>query len=212
MNRRQLLVFTSSVLASGALLHAPRLPAFSPRLAQVPVLGNCDGCENVFADLPAQLSAHARIAPKNEPGAAMQISGRVFDAQGRPAAGIIVYVYHTDASGLYPRASTRHGRLRGWALSDRDGHYRFDSIRPAAYPDANIPEHVHMHVIEPDRFTYYIDDIIFSDDPKLDERARRQMRHGRGGDGLCTPQRDPAGVWQVQRDIHLGRGIAGYPG
>lgn len=212
MNRRQLLVFSSSALALAGLLHTPRLPAFSRAPARVPVLGNCDGCDNVFVDLPAQLSAHARIAPGDEAGAPMHISGRVLDAQGRPAAGVIVYAYHTDASGLYPRAGTRHGRLRGWAQSDGDGRYRFDSIRPAAYPDTNIPEHVHMHVIEPGRFTYYIDDIIFTDDPKLDERARRQMRQGRGGDGLCTPQRDSGGVWQVQRDIHLGRGIAGYPG
>ncbi len=63
----------------------------------------------------------ARIAPAGELGEALQWRGRTLDAKGTPMPGIIVYAYHTDATGLYPpddsqprgSAAYRHGRLRG---------------------------------------------------------------------------------------------------
>jgi len=180
--------------------------------ADEPVIGGpCEGCDRVFVGMPDRLTAVARIAPQDEPGEAMIIQGTVRDADGKPAAGIIVYAYHTDARGMYPRAETRHGRLRGWARTGADGRYRFDTIRPAAYPGRDIPRHVHMHVIEPGVGTYYIDDIVFSDDPLLTPSQRRQMMRGRGGDGLATPARDAAGAWHVRRDITLGLNVPGHP-
>ena len=139
----------------------------------------------------------------------MRIEGTVRDGAGRPVPGIVVYAYHTDARGYYPqRGATRHGSLRGWVRSDAAGRYRFDTIRPASYPETSIPAHVHMHVIEPGRGTYYIDDILFDDDPLLTsgERSRQQ---GRGGRGIAVPRRDAAG-WVVVRDIVLGENIPGY--
>lgn len=182
-----------------------------------PVVGlPCEGCEAVFEGLPESLASSARIAPVGEPGEPMRIEGTVLDASGKPASGVIVYAYHTNDRGIYPRtgrsgerAATRHGALRGWALSDGNGRYRFETIRPAGYPQTDIPAHVHMHVIEPGRCTYYIDDILFEDDPRLTESHRRQLDRGRGGSGVVSPRRDPNGAWVVTRDIHLGRGIAG---
>jgi intradiol ring-cleaving dioxygenase-like protein len=185
-----------------------------PNRGQVraPVIGGpCEGCEHVFAGLPAELGSRSRIAPPQEPGEPMIIEGVVRSAEGKPVEGIIVYAYHTDAGGVYPRGTTRHGRLRGWARSGSDGRYRFDTIRPGGYPGLDTPQHVHMHVIEPGRATYPIDDIIFADDPRLTAEHRRQMRRGRGGDGLARPTRNAAGVWRVQRDIALGRSVPGYP-
>jgi len=180
--------------------------------AQEPVLGGpCEGCELVFAGLPATLDAIARIAPPEEPGERLVIEGTVRDRAGHAVPGIIVYAYQTDATGVYPRGETRHGRLRGWARSDAQGRYRFETIRPAAYPTRTVPQHVHMHVIEPGRGTYYIDDIVFSDDPLLDDEARKSMRQGRGGHGEVQPTRDGNGIWQVRRDIELGKGVPGYP-
>jgi protocatechuate 3,4-dioxygenase beta subunit len=131
-----------------------------------PVIGGpCEGCEWVFDGMPATLDWAGRIAPPNEPGTPMRIDGVVRDRGGKPAAGIIVYAYQTDAGGLYPAGSNRHGRLKGWVRTDANGRYRFDTVRPGGYPSTTIPQHVHMHVIEPGRGTYYIDDIVFTDDP-----------------------------------------------
>ncbi|UXI67046.1 hypothetical protein [Tahibacter amnicola] len=180
-----------------------------PTLAAEPVIGGpCDGCEEVFRGQPAATSSTARIAPEGEKGEPLTIRGTVYAADGEtPAAGIIVYGYHTDASGVYPSGESRHGRLRGWARTDGQGRYEFSSIRPAAYPGRGVPAHIHMHIIEPDVATYYIDDIHFTDDPLLPPQVRRSSDQGRGGSGLVTPTRDETGSWQVRRDIVLRRNI-----
>ena len=178
----------------------------------------CERCELHFEGMPKSLDSTARIAPASEPGASLRIDGTVTDRAGKPAPGIIVYAYHTDASGIYPRLETPpgspripHGRLRGWAKTDAGGTYRFDTIRPAGYPDTNIPQHVHMHVIEPGRCAYYIDDVLFTDDPRLTAAARARLEH-RGGDGVATPSGNPESGWVVRRDIRLGANIPGYSG
>ena len=174
-----------------------------------PVIGGpCEGCEWVYDGMPAPLDWSGRIAPAGEPGTPMRIEGVVKDRAGRPAAGIIVYAYQTDAGGLYPSGSNRHGRLKGWVRTDANGRYRFDTIRPGGYPNTTIPQHVHMHVIEPGRGTYYIDDIVFTDDPRLTPEQRRSHVTGRGGNGVVTPTRDASGRLLVTRDIVLLDGSA----
>lgn len=84
-------------------------------------------------------------------------------------------------------------------------------MRPGGYPDSDLPEHVHLHVIEVGRCTYYIDDVLFEDDPRLTAAKRATLITGRGGSGLAMPTLDEAGVHVVVRDIHLGRNIPGYP-
>ena len=147
----------------------------------------------------------------------MRIEGTVRDRDGDPAEGVIVYAYHTDARGIYPRTddlrgteASRHGRLRAWVETGADGRYRFDTIRPASYPDTTVPAHVHMHVLEPGCCTYYLDSIHFRDDPLLDDEERRRLDEGRGGSGLVMPERED-GVWVVERDVVLGEGVPGYP-
>jgi protocatechuate 3,4-dioxygenase beta subunit len=179
--------------------------------------GPCEGCEAVFEGRPATLAPSARIAPKGEPGEPLVIKGVVTDAVRRPVAGVIVYAYHTDARGRYPgsdeqrrTASGRHGRLRGFARTDAEGRYAFETIRPASYPVPDAPpQHVHMHVVEPGRCHYYLDDLLFTDDPRLTPEARRRMDRGRGGSGIATPAKH-AGTWSVRRDIVLGANIADY--
>lgn len=180
--------------------------------AREPVIGGpCEGCEHVFLEIPAQLGAQERIAPVGEPGTPLVVEGTVRTLDGKPAAGIVVYAYQTDRGGIYPQGSTRHGRLRGWVRTDSEGRYRFDTIRPGGYPGEDIPEHIHMHVIEPGKATYYVDDIHFTDDPRLVGRHRQNAeRGGRGGNGLVTPTKDAEGLLKVRRDITLGREIPGY--
>jgi protocatechuate 3,4-dioxygenase beta subunit len=180
--------------------------------------GPCEGCEAVFDGQPARWTSSGRIAPEGSAGEPLILEGTVRDAGGRAVAGVIVYAYQTDAGGIYPRPepssglgreAVRHGRFRGFVRSDERGHYRFDTIRPGGYPDTEIPQHIHMHVIEPRRCTYWIDDVVFDDDPRLTERQRRTLVTGRGGDGLVVPRRDAAG-WSARRDIVLGAGITDY--
>jgi len=185
--------------------------------AEEPIVGlPCEGCEAVFQGMPEALAAEARLAPEGEPGEPLVIDGAVRRADGAPAPGVVVYAYQTDASGIYPRAAAgagvaarRHGRLRGWAKSDAEGRFRFLTVRPGGYPGTTIPQHVHLHVLEPGRCTYYIDDVVFDDDPRLTAVERRRLT-GRGGPGIAVPERDAGGVWSARRDIVLGERVPGY--
>ncbi len=182
-----------------------------------PIIGlPCEGCAAVFDGMPAEMRSHARIAPPSEPGAPMIVVGRVLTPEGRPQPGIVVYAYQTNDNGIYPESSAvrnpetrRHGTLRAWARTDASGRYAFDTIRPGSYPADDVPEHIHVHVIEPGCSTYYIDDIMFTDDPKLTPVQIKRIARNRGGSGISTPVRED-GVWRVTRDIHLGRNIAGH--
>lgn len=175
--------------------------------ANEPVLGDCEGCELVFEGQPKVLTSSARIAPEGEPGEPLVIEGVVRTPRGTVAPNVIVYAYQTDAKGRYPKSDTVHGRLRAWVKTDAKGRYRFESIRPGAYPNHSEPQHVHMHLVEPGRATYFIDDLIFADDPLLTSDARARMNHGRGGEGFTTPKKDSKGTWHVQRDIIVRKNV-----
>src|SRR6185295_12907637 len=207
----------ASVLAMGFLLGCAG--SSNAREAQrEPIVGlPCEGCEAVFEGLPKRLTSSSRIAPLGEPGEPMRIQGTVRDPRGRPAGGVIVYAYQTNAQGLYvpdehaeSAVVARHGRLHGWARTDEAGRYQFDTIRPEGYPNSYTPVHVHMHVIEVGRCTYSIDELLFDDDPRLTPEKRIHLPD-RGGSGITHPRRDETGRWLVTRDIVLGQGIPGYP-
>jgi protocatechuate 3,4-dioxygenase beta subunit len=178
----------------------------------------CEGCEAVFEGMPEQLNSRARIGQPDEQGEPMWVTGKVTDTQGKPAAGVVVYAYQTNSKGVYPtsnnnlgQAANRHGKLRGWVLTDAEGRYTFDTIRPAGYPDTDLPAHIHMHIIERSRCTYYIDDILFSDDPRLTPESIRRLPLGRGGNGIGQPLLSD-GVWYITRDVVLGENVPGYRG
>lgn len=200
---RSALLFVLSMLMAGAT---------DARAGATPVVGPCDGCELALLGMPAVLPMEARIAPVDEPGEPMQLIGTVSDAGARPQAGIIVYAHQTDAVGDYPRTvpPNRHGRLRAWAQTDADGTYSFLTVRPGAYAGRSEPQHIHLHVIEPGCGLYYIDDVVFRDDPRITPAEIRRRRKGRGGSGVVEPIRAD-GTWRARRDIVLGQGVADYP-
>jgi protocatechuate 3,4-dioxygenase beta subunit len=201
-------------IAAACLILLPS--AFMPSSAAEKVVGlPCEGCEAVFEGMPAEPASRARIAGKQERGEPLLIEGVVRTKDGKPRPGVVVYAYQTDAGGLYPAnekfsgSARRHGTLRGWAMSDAEGRYAFETIRPGGYPGTDIPQHVHMHVVERGRCTYYIDDIVFTDDPRLTPAQRLHHGHGRGASGIVTPAKTAAG-WKAVRDISLGQRIPGY--
>ncbi len=178
--------------------------------------GPCDGCEMMYEGMPADLSSTTSLIDKTEPGESMIISGTIFKKDGKtPAPGIILYVYHTDSKGIYAKGADqkyalRHGHIRGWMKSDSKGHYEFRTIRPAPYPNADNPAHVHPTIKEPGLSLYWIDEYLFEDDPLVTAAVRKQQEK-RGGLGIIKLTRDQHGVWTGHRDIILGLNIPGYP-
>ena len=90
-----------------------------------------------------------------------------------PAAGVVLYVYHTDQKGLYTKPANlkgwadRHGYIRGWIKTGADGSYKLYTLVPASYPNSNNPKHIHPTIKEPGFSEYWIDEFVFDDDPLL---------------------------------------------
>ena len=169
----------------------------------------CEGCEAVAEKDPIGISWTVILAGPDEPGERMRLIGQVVQADGvTPAPNVIVYAHHTNAEGLYANGapdtvwSRRHGRLRGWARTNIDGRYVFETIRPAPYPDMTMPAHVHLFVGEPGRRPYYIDDAVFGGEFGVDEAYRRRQEL-RGGSGIVRLTRAADGVLEAVRDIRL---------
>ncbi len=177
----------------------------SPR----PDLYECEGCEAIRERSFDGLDWSVVVPPHGEPGERMVLTGRVYKTDRRtPAPGVIVYGYHTNSSGIYPTRGDetgwgrRHGYLRAWVKTNESGEYRFETIRPGTYPSRTDPAHVHMILKEPGRREYWIDEVVFTDDPLVTDRYRARVQD-RGGSGIVTPERDASGAWTVRRDIFL---------
>ncbi|MGB4857930.1 MAG: hypothetical protein WBP11_01245 [Dokdonella sp.] len=176
----------------------------------------CEGCDAVFRGMPNTLESAASIAGGGEPGERMTVTGVVLNPAGMAQAGTVVYAYQTDAQGSYPRepdnggTATGHGRLRAWAMTDDGGRYSFQTIRPGAYPDRTTPQHIHMHVIEPGRCTYYLGDLMFNDDPRMTKSISDHEDSAYGGSGVVDPVGDPDAGWHAVRNIQLGLNVPDY--
>jgi len=97
---------------------------------------------------PPRISSSERIAPAGEPGTPFTVHGTITDPAGRPVAGVEVFAYQTDAAGLYARDGAQDPwRLKGWAISDVQGRFEFETIRPAPYPNRDIPGHIHLSFV-----------------------------------------------------------------
>ena len=81
-------------------------------------------------------------------GEAMVIMGVVLDPACRPAAGATVNIWHTDARGLYhPEGTEACCFYQGVALTDPNGRFRLETIRPAQYPEPGAPPaHIHLEL------------------------------------------------------------------
>jgi protocatechuate 3,4-dioxygenase beta subunit len=93
--------------------------------------------------------------------------------------------------------------------TDKNGFYQFYTLRPAAYPGRNDPQHIHITIKEPDKNEYYIDDYVFDDDPLVTKNARNKM-HNIGGNGIIKLVQDK-GFMHGTRHIILGQKVENYP-
>lgn len=177
--------------------------------------GPCEGCEALFEYGNKKLTAIDTLPgfQFNEPK--LKVSGTVFNKDGKtPAENVIIYIYHTNRKGIYPTKGNetgwakRHGFIRGWIKTGKDGWYTFYTFRPAAYPDGSESEHIHITIKEPGINEYYLDEYLFDDDPSLTQIKRHKLPN-RGGSGIVKPYRDGQ-ILTVKRDIILGKNIPDY--
>ena len=177
--------------------------------------GGCDGCELMYTGMPERIAAVDTSAGWHEKGKRLLVKGTVYQRDGKtPAPNTIIYYWHTDSKGYYSpapgmdREAERHGHLRGWLKTGIDGRYALYTIRPAAYPGTQNPEHIHIAVKEPGLSEYYIDEWVFDDDPFFTADYRKQLPN-RGGSGILKVKQQ-GGLQVAEQDIVLGLNIPGH--
>lgn len=162
------------------------------------------------AQKPASIASDARIAPANEPGDPLVINGRVLQTDGRtPAPGVTIFAYQTDRTGVYdvPAAGPHSWRLKGWAITDAQGRFTFRTIRPASYPNATVPQHVHLHLEGPNLPRRWTTELQFDDDPKIGARER-QASAAAGMFGGVRPVTRRNGIDHVEINLKIeNRGL-----
>ena len=125
------------------------------------------------------------------------VSGRVLDENARPVPHTLVEVWQANSAGRYPHRADQHDAPAdpnftgaGRALTDKDGNYRFVTIKPGEYPWRNHynawrPAHIHFSLFGPAFATRVVTQMYFPGDPLLpldpmfncvpDEKARNRL-------------------------------------
>ena len=167
----------------------------------VVALAQARGAKGI-ADQPAERPTEATVqgpffwpgAPKHELGADIGgnlgeptlYHGRVTDTWGKPIANCQLDVWSGDEDGLYDMQKGDSMSLRAQFRTDKDGNYRFWSIRPTYYPvptdgpvgrmldkmgrHPNRPGHMHM-MLEAPGHERLVTHLFVKDSPYLDSDA-----------------------------------------
>jgi protocatechuate 3,4-dioxygenase beta subunit len=107
------------------------------------------------------------------------VAGRVTDEADRPVADTMIELWQANASGRYHHERDAHDapldpnfRGAGRVFTDREGRYRFVSIKPGAYPWRNHPNawrpnHIHFSLFGSSWGARLVTQMYFPGDPLL---------------------------------------------
>jgi protocatechuate 3,4-dioxygenase, beta subunit len=161
-----------------------------------------------------RLKGHAHRAR----GQVLHLAGRIVNVRGEPVAGARVELWQANAAGRYdhpsdtnPAAIDPDFQGYGEQVTDREGRFRFTTIKPGPYPTDNggiRTPHIHFDI------TGHVDrrvtQLFFSGEP-LNEQDRIFQQVPRNRAGLVAdllpapPDEDPAGRL-IQWTVVLPRG------
>jgi protocatechuate 3,4-dioxygenase, beta subunit len=105
------------------------------------------------------------------------VTGRVLDERGAPVPNTLIEIWQANAAGRYVHEKDQHPAPLdenflgiGRCLTDPTGAYRFETIRPGAYPWRNHenawrPAHIHFSLFGPSLISRLITQMYFPGDP-----------------------------------------------
>lgn len=140
---------------------------------------------------------------RNLSGDKIIVTGIIYGGSGinTPIANAMIEVWHADDKGVYHPIGNGNVSnyqpsritLRGYVITDANGKYAFESIRPGFY--SGRPRHFH-YKITANGYRNLITQIYFKDDSKT---ARERIESCR----IVDFQRDNRGVYRGKANIHL---------
>jgi protocatechuate 3,4-dioxygenase beta subunit len=122
------------------------------------------------------LTRHFADAPQGE---RIIVAGRILDEDGRGVPDALVEIWQANAAGRYRHTRDNHPAPldpnflgAGRAVTDREGNYRFLTIRPGAYPWRNHhnawrPAHIHFSLFGSAFLTRLVTQMYFPKDPLI---------------------------------------------
>ena len=155
---------------------------------------------------PKTITSSATLISEQEPGEQLIVSGRFYSRDRKtPAAGALLYVYQTDATGVYNSddGSWQRPRINGWFRTDKDGRYEIRTIKPASYPRGRNPAHIHLVIVPENAAARWLEAFLFEGDPFLSPADReRPSRDGRFS-YVMKIRKEKDGLLHCERDIIL---------
>jgi protocatechuate 3,4-dioxygenase beta subunit len=141
------------------------------------------------------LTSHGKTG---EPlGERIIVHGRVLDEDGRPVPNTLVEIWQANSCGRYVHVVDQHPAPldpnfvgAGRTLTDRDGYYKFITVKPGPYPWGNHhnawrPAHIHFSLFGHSFLSRLVTQMYFPADPLFpfdpifnsvgDEVARNRM-------------------------------------
>jgi protocatechuate 3,4-dioxygenase beta subunit len=152
--------------------------------------------EDAIKELDNDLTRNAVV--NGEPiGERIIVSGRVLDDAGHPVENALLEVWQANATGRYRHVNDQHDAPLdpnfaglGRVLTNKQGEYRFTSIRPGAYPWRNHdnawrPSHIHFSIFGSQFISRLVTQMYFPGDPLIpldpifngipDEKGRQRL-------------------------------------
>lgn len=147
----------------------------------------------MYVGIPTDISSLDSSAGWTAAGQKLLVTATVFKLNGKtPAPDVVINYWQTDSNGYYsPRdgmveEAKQHGYIRGWVKTDANGKYAIYTIKPAPYPNEDMPAHIHLSVKEPNLPNeYYIDEFVFDNDTLLTTEKSKALEN-RSGSGILS--------------------------
>ncbi|MEK7722850.1 MAG: hypothetical protein AAB336_00730 [Acidobacteriota bacterium] len=157
-------------------------------------------------DAPTNVSWKTVLSKDSDNGEKMIVSGTVFESDGKtPSPNALIYLYHTDIYGYYGKTGEhKHGRYRGWLLTDAQGRYEFQTIKPAPYPENRFAAHIHTTITTKNLKEDWIDNYLFEGDKLISARERSEAGKKGGFNPILTLEKGKNDIWHGVRNIKLG--------
>jgi protocatechuate 3,4-dioxygenase beta subunit len=170
-------------------LHPPlAYPDYASTLKRAPMLAPVR-IEHTLSEItgprPIEIAERAnadlsRVGGRRAIGERIVVTGRVVDEDGHPLPATLIEIWQANAAGRYAHQADAHDAPLdpnfegvGRVLTDDRGWYKFQTIKPGAYPWRNHPNawrpnHIHFSLFGPAFATRLITQMYFPGDPLLE--------------------------------------------